>query len=95
MTDPDPSGATGDQAILERLRSTLAFVFDVPPATITPDTRLADLPQWSSLSFIVLMTAIENDFGRRPNRERAWEATMVGDLLSIIRDGESLPNGTA
>ncbi len=92
MTQLDPSGA-GDPELLDRLRSVMAFVFDVPANTIRTDTRLADLPQWSSLSFIVLMTAIENQLRRQPDRDRAWDSADVGDLLAVVRDSPGVADG--
>lgn len=90
MSGPGPSNAN-DRSLLEQLRSILAFVFDVPTGDVHSGTRLCDLPRWSSLSFIVLMTAVENHFATSPNRDRAWGAVTVGDLLSVIRDSVEPP----
>jgi acyl carrier protein len=75
-----------DASLLARLRAIIASVFDVPADSIDPATCLSDLPRWTSLSFIVLMTAIEYQLRKQPDRERAWEAATVGDLLAQLRD---------
>ena len=91
MTQSTPSDSD-EPSLFERLRTVLALVFDVPEADITAETCLCDLPRWSSLSFIILMTAIENRFEKQPDRERAWAAVRVGDLLTLIRDGLERPD---
>ena len=91
MTQSTPSDS-GEPSLFERLRTVLALVFDVPAQDITAETCLCDLPRWSSLTFIVLMIAIENRFEQQPDRERAWAAIRVGDLLTLIRDSLERPD---
>ena len=91
MTQSTPSGSH-EQSLFEQLVSVLAVVFDVPAQDITAETCLCDLPRWSSLTFIVLMIAIENRFEQQPDRERAWAAIRVGDLLTLIRDSLERPD---
>jgi acyl carrier protein len=71
---------------MQHLRSIIAFVFDVDPGSIHAETRLSDLPHWSSLSFIVLMTAIQHQLDVVVDRERAWGAPDISSLLAIIQD---------
>ena len=91
MTQLTPPGSH-EQSLFEQLVSVLAVVFDVPAQDITAETCLCDLPRWSSLTFIVLMIAIENRFEQQPDRERAWAAIRVGDLLTLIRDSLERPD---
>ena len=82
---------SGERTASARLRSILAYVFDIPADDIRPETYLSDLPRWSSLSFVVMMTAVEHEFDMQPDRERAWGAATVGDLLAIIAEGAAPP----
>jgi len=62
----------------------IAMVLDVPVVSITPETCPLDLPNWSSLTFMVLMTAIEKRFGVVPDHEQAMDAATVGELARLI-----------
>lgn len=74
-----------DAAVLARLRKLLAAVFDTAEEAIAPGLALHDLPHWSSLAAIVLMTGIEHEFGVRPEAAAGWGAVTVGELAARLR----------
>jgi len=81
-----PTSPPDTPDLLTQLCQILASVFDVPAERLSVATRLYELPQWSSLSFIVLMTAVETRLGLQPDRERAWDAEDIGTLLAVLQD---------
>ena len=78
--------AATDAERFAQLRSILTFVFDEPAERLTLETSLHDLPQWSSLSYIVLLTAIESQLGLKLDRDRGWGAETIGDLVPLLQD---------
>ena len=93
MPKPKASDPGGD--IFDRLRQILAFVLDIDAASVQPATRLMDLPDWSSLTFVVVIAGIQKQFSLTLDPERAMSATTAGDLARVIQDnlGQSGAHG--
>ncbi len=62
----------------------LALVLDTDAASIHPHTRLDDLPNWSSLTFIVVQLGIEKRFHFKLDPEQAFAACDIGGLAALI-----------
>jgi acyl carrier protein len=82
-----PSRSADD--VVNQLRQVLAFVFDIDLNTICLDTRFSDLPDWSSLTFAVLMVGIQKRFGVTPDPEQASRARTVSGLARVIHSSLS------
>jgi acyl carrier protein len=93
--DRVPKDETSDPGgdVFDRLRHVLAFVLDIDAAAVQSGTRLADLPDWSSLTFTVLMVGIQKKFGITLEPERAMSVTTAGGLARVIEDGLAQSGG--
>ncbi len=81
MHYPEPPPGPG---VLDQLRQVLAFVLDIDAAAVRPETRLCDLPDWSSLTFAVLLVGIRKRFGIELEPEPALGACTAGGLADVI-----------
>lgn len=70
--------------VFTELRALLALVLGVDAASIHPHTRLTDLPNWSSLTFIVLQMGIEKRFRYKLEPEQALAARDIDGLAKRI-----------
>ena len=79
--------------ILDQLRDVLAFVLDIDGAAVRPDTMLCELPDWSSLTFAVLLVGIRKRFGIELEPEPALGACTAGGLADLIATRLARPSG--
>ena len=84
MGNDDANVAGGD--VFHRLQHVLAFVLDIDAGTAEPGTRLVDLPDWSSLTFAVLLVGIQKRFGLTLEPKQAISARTAGGLARLIED---------
>ena len=68
----------------ETLREVIALTFDVPAATIGPETGQADCPKWDSLAHLNLMLALEDAFGLRLSVDEIKSLTSVPAILAHL-----------
>lgn len=78
---PTPNG----DAVIAELRALLASVFDTDSAKITASIYLSDLPNWSSLNFVVLHMGIEKRFRITLDPKMALTAETVQQLAAMIK----------
>lgn len=71
--------------VLERLRALMAMVLDIDVALIAGEGQPCDLPNWSSLNFVVLMAGIDKWFNISIDPQEAMSATTVCELAIIIQ----------
>lgn len=75
----------GSELIHSRLENLCRRVFNDPRLVLTRETTAADVPAWDSLSHIVLMVAIEEEFRVRlggPELESFRNLGELDDFLS-------------
>ena len=70
----------------DRVRSTIANVWNVPPGEIPENADSASLAGWDSLRHLELMLELEMSFGVRIPAEEVPELTSVGAIEEALRE---------
>lgn len=73
-----------ENPLFEQVRGTLAEVFEVDSAEITPETQFGDLPKWDSMGHMDLMLALESAFGVQISAETISELISVPAILTHV-----------
>ncbi len=71
-------------AVSERLRKTLADVFDIPAAEVTPDLIAGAVPAWDSVGHLQAILALETEFGVQFDPDRMAGLTSVRRLQAEL-----------
>lgn len=75
----------------ERLRQPIAAVLKVDPESLGPESSMDTIESWDSLQHMILMVALEEEFGVTIPSEEAVEATSfsaIKDLLERLTGAE-------
>ena len=75
---------TVDAAIVDRLVSIFRSVFDDDSLVIQPSTSASDIPDWDSQTHIILILAVEQEFGVRFRTSELDLLRNVGDFVKLI-----------
>ena len=80
-----------------RVRGVLVEVFGDDDLVVGPSTTAADVEGWDSVSNIVVLVALEREFGVRFNTGEMAALANVGQLVALIKTrlGDHAPNGAA
>jgi acyl carrier protein len=70
----------------DRVRQTMASVWNVPAADIPEDADATSLPSWDSLRHMELMLELEMSFGVRIPADELPELTSVGAIEEALRE---------
>lgn len=62
----------------------LEYVFELEPGTLTPETILADLEEYDSMSKLSLIVMMDEEFGKRLSGERILKFKTVSDILDFM-----------
>jgi acyl carrier protein len=73
-----------DTSIHSRLEAIFRTVFDEPELELTRETSPATVPAWDSLSLIVLVTAVEREFGVRFSGDDLTTLETAGMLEDFL-----------
>jgi acyl carrier protein len=76
--------STVDTAIVDRLVSIFRSVFDDDSLVIQPSTSASDIPDWDSQTHIILILAVEQEFGVRFRTSELDLLRNVGDFVKLI-----------
>ncbi|HEY6644554.1 acyl carrier protein [Povalibacter sp.] len=74
-----------DDEILERVRATLVDLFELDPAVIAPQARLADDLEIDSIDVVDLMEQVRWFTGRKVTPEDFRSVRTVADLIAVVR----------
>ena len=69
---------------LERVRQVVASVLRVPPASVTPTVRLADLAELDSLSLAEIASALDEEFEIRVPADDLTTVQTVDELAAVV-----------
>jgi acyl carrier protein len=81
------------QLIHLRVEDLFRTVFAVPDLVVMPQTDAASIPEWDSFSHIILMVAIEQEFGVRFRGNELAEFQNVGALEDFLVENATLHDG--
>jgi acyl carrier protein len=70
--------------ILDSLTDICGNVLMDDTLTVTPELPAADLPQWDSMSHIMIMAAVEVRFGIKFKTAELEQLKNVGQLMDLI-----------
>lgn len=71
-------------AVAERLNAVFQDTFDDPSIHIREAMTAADLDDWDSLQHIVLVLAVEREFGVRLNPAEVGKLENVGKMIDLL-----------
>lgn len=60
---------------------------DITPGTITADTDFRELPEWDSMTGLVIIAMIDREYNRQITGNDMVESKTVGDLFNIVKAG--------
>jgi acyl carrier protein len=70
--------------ILEKLTPIARTVFESPELVLTDEMSSETMDKWTSLSFMQLLTAIEQEFGFRFKMMELLSLKNMGDIINTI-----------
>ena len=68
----------------DRVRQTIATMWNVPPSEIPDDADATSLPGWDSLRHLELILELEMTFGVRIPAEEMPELTSIGAIEEAL-----------
>ena len=69
---------------LDRVRAVVAKTFDVEISAIDAQTCAANMKAWDSLAHLMIITAVERDFGVKLPRLESYTVKNVGELAALV-----------
>lgn len=75
-----------DNEIIARLNSVFREVFDDPHLSVTRKTTSQDVPGWDSLSHLLLIQAVEDEFDFSFEMKDILSMADVGAMIDIIKE---------
>lgn len=70
--------------IFEKLTTVFQDVFDDEDITINENTSAADIEDWDSLSHIMLLSAVEDEFGIKFDMKAVQGLKNVGEMVDLV-----------
>lgn len=87
----DVIGRDGHHALtLDEALAWIAETFEEPVSNIAPHTPRADIAAWDSLGQLILMAALDQQFGIRLVQSELSSLSSVEDILKILSAHERL-----
>ena len=74
-----------------KLKKLIADLFKCPVTELTDATGPGDIPGWDSLGHVMLMAAIQREFGQHVPVEDAIEVASIADLEMILNRLQGAP----
>lgn len=72
------------EEIFSRLNEVFQDVFDDDTISVNDETTAADIEDWDSLSHIILLSAVEDEFGIEFSMGQTVKLKNVGEMVDII-----------
>ncbi len=72
------------QAILDKITTVMAELFDLDPSKLTPEVRFEDL-ELTSLDALDLVAELQALTGRRVAQGRLRDVRTIGDMVSLVQ----------
>jgi acyl carrier protein len=55
------------------------------PGTLTSDTKFKDLPDWDSMSLLMVIELADSEYGKEITREEINKCTTIGDVFEVLK----------
>jgi acyl carrier protein len=62
----------------------VAEAIEVDPSSLTWDTHIADVPEWTSLGWLTLMSLVDEQMNAQLNSKEIRALVTVGDLADYV-----------
>lgn len=72
--------------IFERLNQVFRDIFDDESIEVTDSTTAADIEDWDSLTHIMLLSSVEDEFGVHFDMKAVQTLKNVGDMADLIEE---------
>ena len=72
------------EEVFKRLNEVFRDVFDDETITVVDETTAADIEDWDSLSHIMLLSAVEEEFGIKFDMKAVQGLKDVGAMVDLI-----------
>ncbi len=72
------------QEIISKLTPIVGEVFNVENIVLTDEMSAETVEQWTSLSFMTLLTEVENQFGFKFKMMEMLKLKTMGDIIAAI-----------
>lgn len=72
------------QEIINKLTPIVSDVFNVENIVLTDEMSAETVEQWTSLSFMTLLTEVENQFGFKFKMMEMLKLRTMGDIIAAI-----------
>lgn len=72
------------QEIISKLTPIVSEVFNVENIALTDEMSAETVEQWTSLSFMTLLTEVENQFGFKFKMMEMLKLKTMGDIIAAI-----------
>lgn len=72
------------QEIISKLTPIVGEVFNVENIVLTEEMSAETVEQWTSLSFMTLLTEVENQFGFKFKMMEMLKLKTMGDIIAAI-----------
>ena len=69
---------------MERFRALLATLLDMDAASLAPETRLAALKEWDSMSRVLFVAMVDAEYHRQIRGQDVAASKTVQDLYALV-----------
>ena len=70
----------------EQIISIMAKVLEVEPSEIELDCGIGDMPEWSSLKHLQIISELEQAFSIKLQPQDIMELEEIGDLVNLVKE---------
>jgi acyl carrier protein len=74
-----------DDQLIEQVRELMATTFDMDPAELPDDISQADCARWTSAYHLVLLVALEDQFGCTFSMEEMTSMTSLQHIVEVLQ----------
>ena len=70
----------------EQIISIIAGILEVEPSEIELDCGIGDMPEWSSLKHLQIISELEQAFSIKLLPQNIMELEEIGDLVNLVKE---------
>lgn len=73
-----------------KIRTIIAQILKVSPDEVEPDMVIGDLDEWDSMHHIMILAALEKEFGIKFDKSDLSELEDVSDIIALVKEESGL-----